>query len=84
MNWFLKSKLYLISFMSQNRLHSYSLLTNLIYLTHNTKEIFLKLSFLNVQNYHREKGKSKIDDIENIYIKEKGNATIDVREVTVG
>lgn len=45
---------------------------------------FLKLSFLNVQNYHREKGKSKIDDIENIYIKEKGNATIDVRELTVG
>lgn len=45
---------------------------------------FLKLSFLNVQNYHRENGKSKIDDIENIYIKEKGNATIDVRELTVG
>lgn len=32
------------------------------------KRNFLKLSFLNVQNYH----------------KEKGNATIDVRELTVG
>lgn len=72
--------------MIQNRLHSYSLLTNLIYLISNPQHErnFLKLSFLNVQNYHREKGKSKIDDIENIYIKEKGNATIDVRELTVG
>ena len=45
---------------------------------------FLKLSFLNVQNYQREKGNSKIDNIENVYIKEKGTATLDVRELTVG
>ena len=42
---------------------------------------FLKLSFLNVQNYQREKGKSKI---ENIHFKEKDNASLDVRELTVG